>query len=125
ASGAASMSSALFLRERWFRACLILGKQNLTSAAVPAWRKRGICFRFFPVALLPAPGHFEHRAGMIVVKAQVEVVKVGDRRGNAQPKTAAGNAMAARGPVKPLEYLVPLRRVDADSVVAHADHGLA
>jgi len=33
-----------FLRERRLQPCLILGKQNLTKAADPGLRGRGICF---------------------------------------------------------------------------------
>src|SRR5579864_6298629 len=74
-----------------------------------------------PARLPAAPNHLEHRARVIVVKAQVEIVKIGDRRRDAQAKSAAGNAMTAGGSVKSLEYLVAFRRLDPYAGVADAD----
>ena len=48
-------------------------------------------------------------------------MKIGDRRRDAQPETAAGNAIVARGAVESLEYLVALPRLDSRSGVADAN----
>src|ERR1700677_3548947 len=105
ANAGAGMISALFCRKGGFDHVPFLVNKTLPGRpfrVCPGWE---ICFRFFrsgmrldrlrrlaptptPVRLLAAPGHLEHRAWMIVVKPQVEVVKIGDRRRNAQAKTA-------------------------------------
>src|SRR6185503_1621145 len=64
-------------------------------------------------------------AGIVVAVAQVEVVKIGNRRGDAQAQPATGNAVTARCPVKPLEYLIPFAGLDPTSAVAYPDQRTA
>src|SRR5712671_1083201 len=98
-------------------------KNVLARFGLRSLRKTGSAAK--SARLFPAADHLEHRARVIVIKTQFEVVEVGDRRRDAQAKPAAGHAMTARGPVEALEYLVPFARLDTDSIVAHADNGTA
>src|ERR1700756_2935727 len=75
--------------------------------------------------LFPPSDHLEHRARIVVPKAQVEIVEIGYRRGDAQTQSATGNAMTAFGAIKPLEDLVAFCRFDTNSVVPNADDRMA
>src|SRR5487761_2252823 len=78
------------LQERPLRPCLFLVNKVFKSFQGPcSGLAKGVAGHFGrrrrlrqrpPATLLPAPGHLENRARIIVVKTQIEVVKIGDGR---------------------------------------------